>query len=340
MQHPYYQDSQNFSPSRNTLDLWLKTRKTENNFKPGLIETVDYSRDLAWSIFSILIEFSAFFLTLFGAWNIFKSNGNLILFVTAVIFVVVFVALDIIGIMLHGQDKPQKVLDKSHAAITHNPIQKGLILDKIKSITNRTFLGVILLCISSLLKIVAISVFFKESGLAGTIVLMIFYIVVVYIHMYHTGYWWAARKVQKNINSEFLSYIQSQNSGTSNPYQVVQPHIQLFSSPFPMDGGKKSLQSNRQTIDFLKSWTDNNGTSMFDYQLTSRGLMWDSDVNQILSYNSHNFNQYLIEACIRLQLSQLGQIVVAPPFNVNSSVQNQTAPTSQIIESQSNDNQI
>jgi hypothetical protein len=336
MQHPYYQASQNFSPSQNTLGLWLKTRKTENNFKPGLIETVDYSRDLAWSIFSILIEFSAFFLTLFGAWRIYVAGGKMIFFITALIFVVVFIALDIIGIMLHGQDKPQKVLDKSHAAITYNPIQKGLILDKINSITTRTFVGVILLCISSLLKIIAISVFFKDSGLAGTIVLMIFYIVVVYIHMYHTGYWWAARKVQKKINAEFLSYIQSQNSGTTNPFQVVQPQIQLFSSPFPMDGGKKSLQSNRQTIDFLKSWTDNNGTSMFDYQLTSQGLMWDSDVNQILSYNSHNFNQYLIEACIRLQLSQIGQIVVAPPFNVNSSAQSQTVPLQPSSDGQSN----
>lgn len=336
MQHPYYQSSNSFSPSQNTIALWLKTRKTDNAIKPGLIETIDYPRDLAWSIFSILIEFSAFFLTLFGAWAQFRANGNLILFVTAVIFVVVFVALDIIGIMLHSQDKPQKVLDKSHAAITYNPIQKGLILEKIHSITNRTFLGVILLCISSLLKIVAISVFFKESGPAGTIVLMIFYIVVVYIHMYHTGYWWAARKVQKNINAEFLSYIQSQNSGTTNPFQVNQPHIQLFSSPFPMDSGKKSLQSNRQTIDFLKSWTDTNGTSIFDYQLTSQGLMWDSDVNQILTYNNHNFNQYLIEACIRLQLSQLGQIVGTPSFHVNTSAQNNFAQTQPTLDSQSN----
>jgi hypothetical protein len=324
MQHPYYQDSQNFSPSRNTLDLWLKTRKTDNNSKPGLIETIDYSRDLAWSIFSILIEFSAFFLTLFGAWTIYRQEGNLILFITALIFVVVFIGLDIIGIMLHSQDKPQKVLDKSEAAITHNPIQKEILLKKINSITNRTFIGVILLCISSLLKIIAVSVFFKESGVAGTIVLMIFYMVVVYIHMYHTGYWWAARKVQKRINSEFLSYINSQNTGTTNPYQVTQPNIQLFSSPFPMDNGRKKLQSNRQTVEFLDSWIDQNGTSMFNYQLTTNGLMWDSDVNQIITYNNHNFNQYLIEACIRLQLSQLGQIVVAPPFNINSTVQNST----------------
>jgi hypothetical protein len=326
MQAPYYQNNQNFSPSAETLYAWLKTRKSTSQIKPGLIETIDYPRDLTWSIFAILIELSAFFLTLFGAWDIFQENHNLSRLITAIILVVVFIGFDIIGIMLHGQDKPNKVLLKSQATVEHDPIQRQFLLNQIDKITFRTFLGTILLCISSLLKIVAISVFFKQNaGPAGIFVLIIFYIVVIYIHIYHTGYWWSARKVHKKIIDEFNAHQQNQRNGTPDPYEVTNPSIQLFSSPFPMDNSQTTLQSNRQKIIFIKSGVDSNGTTVFDYQLTSQGVMWDSDVNQILAFNSHHFNQYLIDACINLQLVQLNQFIVAKPFTtLNNNIQNQS----------------
>jgi hypothetical protein len=325
MQAPYYQNNQNFSPSNTTLYSWLKTRKSTSQIKPGLIETIDYPRDLAWSIFAVLIELSAFFLTLFGAWDIFQENHNFSRLITAIILVVVFIGFDIIGIMLHGQDKPNKVLLKSQATVEHNPIQRQFLLNEIDKITFRTFLGTVLLCLSSLLKIVAISVFFKQNaGVAGIFVLIIFYIVVIYIHIYHTGYWWSAKRVHKKIMDEFDEHQKNQRDGTPDPYLVANPTIQLFSSPFPMANGQTTLQSNRQKIIFIRSGVDINGTTIFDYQLASQGVMWDSDVNQILTFNSHHFNQYLIDACINLQLVQLNQFVVAKPLTAqNNNIQNQ-----------------
>lgn len=313
MQAPYYQNSQNFSPSVETLNSWLKTRKSTSQIKPGLIETVDYSRDLAWSIFAILIELSAFFLTLYGAWQSYhEPNGKLNYLITAIILVFLFIAFDIVGIMLHGQDEPNKVVLKSQATIEHNPIQRQFLLNEIDKITLRTFFGTILICLSSVLKIISISVFFKnQAGQFGIIVLLIFYIVVIYIHIFHTRYWWSARRVHKKIIDEFNEHQQNQRNGTPDPYLVKSPSIHLFSSPFPMDNGQTTLQSNRQKIEFLTSIVDSNKTTIFNYQLSSQGVMWDSDVNQILEFNTHHFNQYLIDACINLQLSQLKQFVGA-----------------------------
>jgi hypothetical protein len=306
MQAPYYENASRFSPGQTTINSWLKTRKSDGTIKPGLIETVDYPRDLAWSIFAILIEFSAFFLTLFGAWEIFKANHNLKMLITALILVVLFILFDIIGIMLHGQDKPEKVLLKSQLRITPDPIQKQFLIQEIEKITWRTFLGMLLLCFSGILKIISIAVYFKsQSGPAAVTVLIIFYLIVIYIHAYHTGYWWSARKVHKQINKDFESSQSHQKIGTPDPFLVNNPTIRLFQSPYTMVGNSKSLQSNRQNVELIQSTTNSDGTLMNEYRLSSNGLMWDSDVNTILMHNSHQFNQYLLEACIQLQLTQL-----------------------------------
>jgi hypothetical protein len=72
-----------------------------------------------------------------------------------------------------------------------------------------------------------------------------------------------------------------------------------------------------QTITFKQRHQDSSGAVLFDYQLDSLGCMWDSDVVPMYSaFSPGHFQLSLLEACVQLQLSQLGIIVGGGPAPV------------------------
>jgi hypothetical protein len=311
MQPPYYNMPMQFMPSQSTLNAWLRTRKSNSQNKPGIFETVEFAGDTVWAICAILIELSAFFLTLFGAWQIYSKNQNMPMLITALIIVFLFIAFDIIGIMLHGQDNPEKVKLKSEMVITHDPAIKAYIIKKTKQIGWREFLGFMLLIVSGILKILAISVFFKsQSGMAAVIILILFYLVVIYIHAYHTGYWWAARNVQGKLKRDFDKFLEHQKNGTPNPFLVLGPQQVLFDSNVPM--GVDVAHHGRQTIDLVSSHIAKDGASVFSYRLSSVGCIFDHEIVSMAAAYNPSFSTALIEACIKLQFQQLGVIALVP----------------------------
>ena len=308
---PFYDMPMQFMPSQATLNSWLKTKKSNSQNKPGIFETVDFAGDQVWAIISILIELSAFLLTLFGAFQIYKQNNNMPMLISALIIVFLFIAFDIIGIMLHGQDKPHKVKLRNQMLITHDPAIKAHILKKIKEIGWRDFLGFMLLVFSGILKILAISVFFRsQSGMATIIILILFYLVVIYIHAYHTGFWWSAVNVKSRIKKDFNKFLDHQHTGTPNPFLVTGPQQVLFDSNVPM--GVNVAHHGRQSIQLTGQQVAANGAKVFSYSLSSTGCLFDYEiVSMAASYNS-SFSTALIEACIKLQFQQLGEIALLP----------------------------
>lgn len=311
MQPPFYDMPMQFMPSQATLNAWLKTRKSNSQNKPGIFETVDYAGDMAWAIGSIIIELSAFFLTLFGAWQIYKQNHNTTMLISALVIVVLFIAFDIIGIMLHGQDNPHKVKLRSEMVITHAPAIKAHIAKKSKEISWREFLGMMFLIFSAILKILAISVFFKsQSGMVAVLVLILFYLVVIYIHANHTGYWLAASNVKSRLKKDYNEFLENQRTGTPNPFLITGPQMVLFDSNVPM--GVSVANHGRQTIQLTGSNTAADGSSVFSYSLSSTGCLFDYEIVSMAASYNPSFGAALIEACIKLQFLQLGVIALIP----------------------------
>jgi hypothetical protein len=319
MEQPYYDMPMQFMPSPTTLNSWLKTRKSNSQEKPGIFETVEFSSDNVWALVAVLIELSAFFLTLFGAWQIYRENHNMPMLVTALIIVILFIASDIIGIMLHSHDNPHKVKLRSEKVITHDSAIKAHISKKSKEIGWREFLGFMLLIFSGILKILAISVFFRsQSGMAAVIILILFYLVVIYIHAYHTGYWWAALNVKARLKRDYNEFLENQRTGTPNPFLITGPQQVFFASNVPM--GVNLSNHGRQTIKFTGSHTAADGSSVFSYSLSSTGCLFDHEiVNMAATYNP-SFKAALIEACIKLQFLQLGIIAGGQNQNLNNPI--------------------
>lgn len=308
MQNPYYENNRQFMPSNETLNQWMKTRKTQSASIPGLFETIGFATDQIWSVIAIIIESAALFLTTYGAWQMFKANQKLSLFITAIILVVLFIAFDIIGIMLHGYESPRKVEIKNKLIKEKDLNVRKKLIFELESITWRQFLGTMLFLFSAALKIVAIMVYFKtQAGMIVISILTIFYVVVIYIHLYHTGYWLAALKTKKLLIKEEEEWFNAKQTNVTNPFMVDNPDVTLFSTrvPIPFTAGQEKYDYNRASISFLEEVNHKDGSKSFNYKLENHGCLWDEDIHGLIAQFPSEISADLIEACKTLQLSQL-----------------------------------
>lgn len=319
MTSPYYPDPVNFKPSQEAMLKWLNTRKpSDNDQVPGLFTTVKFSSDQSWTIIAALIELMALGLTLYGAISLYQQNENTANLFGAIVAVVLFIAFDVIGVLLHGGDRSQKVVNRSKVKISKDPAAKQILIAEAKKITNKEFFGVLFLVLSAIIKIAAFALLFGaiNATIPMFIVLFLFYIVVVYIHVTHTGYWLSARQVAKRFRREYNEYVQGKIMGTSENVPLLKDR-KVFSSPNSLPGGASEFQNGRQKVVFIEKNEDEHGNASFTLALESRGVMWDEDVVSLLSNftaGSH-IHKAVLDASILLQLQQINIV----PGNLGAS---------------------
>ena len=305
MQYPYYPNPDKFIPDSSSIDAWLKTRKNNSENKPGIFETVDYNRDRNWSIASILIELAAFYFTFIGAFSTYKKNGDIRLIIIALVIVLLFVIFDIIGIMLHGQDKPTKTINRSLYLVTTDPTQKAQIYESLKETTWREFLGFMLLSISAVMKIFALWYFFQLSSIQILVIFTILYVLVIYIHSVHTVYWWPARKLKKSIgkqSAKFEEYFaQSLPTNAANTISSMNHYTFSFNSQGVLNEQVISTCANGR----IKVISEGKG----NYTLIALGPIWDENIVHLASQWDQQYVTDLINACITVQLLQNNVIV-------------------------------
>lgn len=298
---------------------WLNTRKpSDNDQVPGLFTTVKFSSDQSWTIIAALIELMALGLTLYGAISLYQQNENTANLFGAIVAVVLFIAFDVIGVLLHGGDRSQKVVNRSKVKISKDPAAKQILIAEAKKITNKEFFGVLFLVLSAIIKIAAFALLFGaiNATIPMFIVLFLFYIVVVYIHVTHTGYWLSARQVAKRFRREYNEYVQGKIMGTSENVPLLKDR-KVFSSPNSLPGGASEFQNGRQKVVFIEKNEDEHGNASFTLALESRGVMWDEDVVSLLSNftaGSH-IHKAVLDASILLQLQQINIV----PGNLGAS---------------------
>jgi hypothetical protein len=305
MQYPYYPNPDKFIPNSASINAWLKTRKNNSSNKPGIFETVDYNRDRNWSIASILIELAAFYFTFQGAYSTYLKTGNIGTVIYALVIVSLFIIFDVVGIMLHGQDKPKKTLNKSQYLVSVNPQEKAELYKSLNETTWREFLGFMLLSISAILKIFALWTFLQGAPIYFLIVFGFLYVLVIYIHIFHTVFWWPARRLKKSIKKQsdiFEEYFS--NNLPTDPVNTI-TSLQHFSFPF---------SSNYQmTENLIKTCANdrinivNNGNG--NYILNVIGTLWDENIVKLSGQWGQQYVSDLINACITVQLLQNNIII-------------------------------
>ena len=304
MQYPYYSNPDKFKPNGASINAWLKTRKNNSSNKPGIFETVDYQRDRNWSTASILIELAAFLFTFYGAYRQFILSETVSQLVWALIVVVLFILFDILGIMLHGHDKPQRVIDRSEFLVSQNPQLKKEIYNRLKETTWREFLGFMLLTLSAILKIFALYVFLQISRTETIVVFAILYILVIYIHTYHTVYWWPARKLKISIKKQsdtFQEYYkQNLPTDPNNTIDASYHWSYNFTSNYKLPENRIDGSSEGR-VNVVHTGGNN-------YTLNCIGLLWDENIVSLAGQWDKDCVNDLIHACITVQLLQVNVI--------------------------------
>ena len=312
---PYYHNANRFKPSVTTLNMWLKTRKSKLGVKPGLFETVDDTTDQIWTLLALLIEICAFALTVYGAWDRYcKGTKDPSVLILACILVFLFILFDYIGILLHSHDEPNKVILRSMIRITTDSTKLRTLYQQAEDISWRRITSYLLLFLSALLKIIAL-LQFVSGNLMVVIILTLFYLVVIYIHSQHTGYYLAHLSFIKSVAQEYKEWLSSDSKGTTSQFNVSQPDQIVFSTNAPiLTGDAKVFQNGRQKICFNQKTVNEDGSVSFEYTLTTEGCLWDEDITTLISFFSSHVTMSIIENSIRLQLSQIG---IIPAISTN-----------------------
>ncbi|MDC0100618.1 hypothetical protein OAI90_10050 [Crocinitomicaceae bacterium] len=303
---PNYPQPEKFQASQETLNQWLKTRKNENDGNPGFFSSTGFSKDQSWTTLAIIIEFIALTTTLFGSYVIYQSNGKVGPIILAVSLVLFFIVFDIVGVFLHNNDKGERAKNRIRLILEDNPAIRDLIRSKINSQTPREIMALFLFLMSALLKIYAVMQFIGGMGnITLAIILTLFYLVVVYIHTCHTGYWLSERKTQREINREYNLWVESLAAGEVPSSNSTQSVVQ-FRTLVPMS--ETSHQNGRQSIRFISQETQTEGYTHFEYELKSQGTLLDDDIVQLSAAFQEDFKRPLIYACLDMQLNQVGII--------------------------------
>ncbi len=308
MRYPYYPHPELFEPSNETLKQWLNTRKASTTRGTGLFETDRYNLDRNWFVVAFLFEIAAFVLTIWGGTLKYYGTKKISILIIAILASLFFVLLDYFGVLLHHRGKDDKVRAASQLNFTKDPI----IIGALKKVAFRKFswyqfFGFTCMLLSATLKILALIAlisFFKK--LAPLFV--IFYLIVLYVHAKHTGYWFYAWKTNKLMLAEFQQYEKHRASNTPSEFSVNSPPYKIqFYSYYKFVGVGETLEK-RVRIILLDTVVDN-GQTKYLYEMSCIGILWDLDIVKITSDFNIHFQQDLYEACVKMQHAQLGNPV-------------------------------
>jgi hypothetical protein len=295
-----------FWPSSTYREKFRSTRKMPREFSvgfrmPGYYQTAGYSKDKNWFILAVFIEVLAFYLTVNGG----ISRGTEWTYL-AILTAVFFVVLDIAGAsLLHS-----KVADKIHyinmAVITKDPIGAQGYLKKATTIGGRQIAGVTLILLSAFLKYFALFLLGSfRIVILGIIVIL--YVIVVYIHCYHTGYYLAENSRQRILHKE-MDEFREESMKISNG-ENIKSHYQAF----PIMGAVSEpsllkLNTNNSGIIHINGHQiieDTTTDGQYTYKIKTKGLLTDDQIVAFTQNQNENQIKFILNLCLTHQITAL-----------------------------------
>jgi hypothetical protein len=259
-----------FEPDYETKQKWLSTRKIPHHANsvhlPGFYQDKTSSVDgiLFWSAF--MIELLVSFFILFGG----LQKRDFIMKVFAVSDVILLISLDLIGAFLVHKMKGKycfldnKILvDKSNSHAISLQRKKG---------KGYAIVGVIVIIISAILKAVGVLLFTKIR-MTVFVILLIVYAFIVYVHIEHTGYYWAGKWFRKRFNKQRDEFALAKEQNHHSDFEAeIREHKILTNVNLEIDLQNPITVNNHKLL-FLKE-----SPEKYDYKLITTGVMEDAEI--------------------------------------------------------------
>lgn len=261
---PTIRDSHSFRPNQ-IKTLWLATRKEniQGTEHPGFFQTVNFSTDRNWVIMATFIEIVAIIVTIQG--GLVRGGTYLIIAIAAVLL---FVFFDYIGAKLHHSPISKKQEYRCKLALVEdlqNSNESIGIRDELNRKSQKKTGGIVLIVFSAILKLVALFLL-GTMGFIFLGIMVVLYVLAVYIHLNHTGYFLAEMSVRKQIGKQ---------------HSLWREYIRLISI------GKKEKLFNHKGEEYLiKEDLPQRNT------YTSTDVLWDHRIeeNEVLNYGKHSIS--------------------------------------------------
>lgn len=323
---PEILNKSSFSPDKEARDKWLSTRKSriEGTTHPGYFQTVNYSIDTNWVILVAIIELTAAGVTIYG--SIFKGLGYMIV---ALVAVAVFIGLDIIGANWHHYHIKEKRKSKGKLSVVEYDIKfKNFYKDSIESLkdkrvgyetdlnekSQRKFWGTIMIIFSALLKLGALFAF-STLNFTFIIIMVVLYIIAVYIHLNHTGYYMAENRTKKAFEKQHRHWRDLQKletKGETPPSNhkgkelVVRDSInstikinkKIWRHDDNANGETINVEDHKIEFEFF-----NNG--LYTYAISTKGILTDDDIKSFINVGKEIDSEIIAMECLRHQTDKI-----------------------------------
>jgi hypothetical protein len=285
-------DKSDFQPSTESLEKWLSTRKSSINVggvsMPQFFSDTGNSADSAWFYIACIGELVGLVVTIWGG---IKNGGIFLIFAT--LSIVMFVFCDFFfAILLHRKKaticKTQTLIllkddsKKSSLAKLDLDLKKGQFSDFL------LVAGIILFALFKVIGVVLLGVF---NNLILYLPIAIVYFIVAYIHIMHTGYYFAFRSTQNQIDKDFYEFAHGQHQAKS------------FNQPVSLPNPLKNMpiRHNPHEIVSNPAYADD-----LHYLIKAKGILTDDDIINLLDGQEGQDKIPLFKACRQLQVESYG----------------------------------
>lgn len=277
-------DKENFQPSVETLRKWLSTRKPTLNVGgyqvPGFFSDLNVSADRNWFYIAVLGELIGFIITIYGG---FRSGG--VFLILAASGIIMFIFCDFFfAVKLHRR-KGKITEIKSRQILETDPAQQLALKQQLASGSLTDFfyqLSLILIVIMKIAGIVLLGIF---NSLILYFPFIIFYFIVAYVHLNHTGYYFAFMSISRSIEKEY------------NRFSLGEFRARSFDVPISLKESLNNLPIRQHPHLIVQDPAANNS-----YIIKVTGVLTDDDIRNLIAGQSDHNKSDLFKACRKIQL--------------------------------------
>jgi len=306
---PTIPDRFDFEPNRDALQLWLFTRKGEKHYgmtdTPGFFTTEGFGKDQFWFVIALVLEMVGVSLLIVNGFSVEDSLFSTI----AVIGAIAMLAADLfLAYKLH-RNHGKKCYARNRAKVTDDRKEKSRILDELKGGRIGDIFIVMAMIIIALIKIGGIFLMGSFSHLAIVIALVFMFGIIVYVHVYHTGYYMYEWRTGKKFRSQYKKYTKP-DEGTEDGNKSFEAKVrrsQLFYAQNDLLGIDKDRNPRSELHAHMHKITKVEGKEKEGkqaYEIETTGILLDEDIATFLAQGGLDGEQQSIIArnCLDHQL--------------------------------------
>ncbi len=230
--------------------------------------------------------------------------------VGSIIVVVLFLVFDYVGTVFTHRPIAERCRLKNIIHFTSDIGTKQGLRNELKKGTFIQAVGITLIFLSAFLKIIAI-LLLGSFNLMFYVIMALLYIIVIYIHIFHTGYFFAELRTEKMFKKQHAKWANSKMLAATG--QIEEENIpykaQELKTPFisdielnikkgtPISIGKHSIE--------LTDIDEKNNKPFYHYSLKTTGILLDDDIKLLINGQSPEQAGIIALECRKHQVNRI-----------------------------------